>query len=102
MRVHLINKGVVRQYLNDNPKARKALSLWVTVMHHTDWNRVSDIDKTFGLPFISKAEREVKLEIPKSNIIITCGYFFYSKRVYILIRHIQINEVQGNQVEGTV
>lgn len=102
MKVHLINKGLVTQYLNENPKAKKGLSLWITIMNHADWDRLSDIDQTFGLPFISKAEREVKFEIPKSDITITCGYFFNSKRVHFLIRHIQSNEVQGDQVERTV
>lgn len=90
------------RYLNDNPKARKGLSLWMAIMNHAEWDRVSDIDQTFGLPFISKAERQAKFEILRSNITITCGYFFLSKRIYFLIRHIQTNEIQGNQVEGTV
>jgi mRNA-degrading endonuclease HigB of HigAB toxin-antitoxin module len=88
MKVHLINKGLLTQYLNDNPKARKGLLLWITIMNHADWSSLSDIDQTFGLPFISKAEREVKFEIPKSNITITCVYFFQPKRVHFLIRHI--------------
>ena len=90
------------RYLNDNTKPRKGLSLWITIMNHADWNKVADIDQTFGLPFISKAEREVKFEIIKSNITITCAYFFHPKRIHFLIRDIQINEVQGNQIEGTV
>jgi mRNA-degrading endonuclease HigB of HigAB toxin-antitoxin module len=96
MKVHLINKGLVTQYLNDNPKARKGLTLWITIMNHADWDRVSDIDQSFGLPFISKGQREIIFEFAASNVTITCGYYFHIKRVHLLIRHIQINEVQSN------
>jgi len=96
MKVHLINKGLVTKFFNENPKSRKAISIWMKLMNHADWNRVSDIGHTFVLPLISKESREVKFEIPSVNVILTCRYYFYTHRVHIIIRHIQINEVQSH------
>lgn len=102
MKVHLINKGLVTQYLRGHPKTRKSLSLWMTIMNHADWNSLSGVTQTFGLPQISTAECEVRFEVTKAHITVTCKYFFHPDRVHLLIRHIQTNEVQGNQVEGAV
>jgi mRNA-degrading endonuclease HigB of HigAB toxin-antitoxin module len=96
MKVHLINKGLVTSYLGENVKARTALSHWITIMNHADWNNLSDVDQTFALPFISKAEREVRFEIHPSRVIVTCLYYFHANRVHLLIRKIESNEVHGS------
>ncbi|HNL45257.1 MAG TPA: hypothetical protein PKI42_10610 [Cyclobacteriaceae bacterium] len=96
MKVHLINKGLITGFLDNNPKCRKDISIWVKLMNHADWHRLSDIDHTFALPFISKESREVKFEIPSANITITCRYYFCTHRVHIIVRHIQANEVQSH------
>lgn len=96
MKVHLINKGLVTKFFNENPKSRKGISIWIKLMNNADWNRLSDIDHTFAPPFILKEQREVKFKIPSVNIILTCRYYFYTHRVHVIIRHIQVNEVQSH------
>lgn len=96
MKVHLINKGMITEFLNENPKCKKGISIWVKLMDHVDWNRLSDIDHTFAPPFILKEQREVKFEVPTVNIKLTCRYYFYTDRVHIIIKHIQVNEVQSH------
>lgn len=96
MKVNLINKGLITEFLNENPKCKKGISIWVKLMDHVDWNRLSDIDHTFALPLISKESREVEFGIPSANITITCRYYFYTHRAHIIVRHIQANEVQSH------
>jgi mRNA-degrading endonuclease HigB of HigAB toxin-antitoxin module len=96
MKVHLINKGLITEFLNEDPKCKKGISIWVKLMDHVDWNRLSDIDHTFTPPFILKEQHEVKFEIPSVNIILTCRYYFHTHRVHVIIKHIQVNEVQSH------
>jgi mRNA-degrading endonuclease HigB of HigAB toxin-antitoxin module len=94
MKVHLINKRLITEYLENNKVAKKNLSTWLTIMTNTDWNALPDVNETFG--FASKQGREVKFYMPLSNLRIACRYYFQSSRVHILIRRIEIHEVHGD------
>lgn len=100
MRVHLINRRLITEYLERNKEARKSVSAWLTIMAHADWNSLTDVNETFG--FISKQGREIKFYIAISNLVVVCRHHFHANRVHILIRKIEIHEVHIDQVQRTI
>lgn len=100
MKVHLINKRLITEYMERHKDSRKSLSAWLTIMNHTDWNSVADINETFG--FTSRQGRDVTFHISIASLRITCRYHFLTNRVHLIIRKIEIHEVHSNQVERAV
>jgi mRNA-degrading endonuclease HigB of HigAB toxin-antitoxin module len=94
MKVHLINKRLITEYLESNKEAKRNLSTWLTIITNADWSVLVDVNETFG--FTSKEGRELKFYIPLSNLRVACRYHFHSNRVHILIRKIEIHEVHGD------
>ena len=100
MKVHLINRRLITEYLERNKEARKSISTWLTIMAHADWNTLADINETFG--FTSKQGREIRFYIPLSNLVVACRSYFHANRIHILIREIEIHEVFSDQVQRPV
>jgi len=100
MKVHLINTYLITEYMERHKDSSKSLSAWLTIMNHTDWSAVADINETFG--FTSRQGRDVTLYVSTASVIIVCRYHFLVNRVHLIIRKIEIHEVQGNQVERAV
>lgn len=100
MRVHLINKHLILDYLQRNKEAKKGVSTWLTIMANADWNTLSDMNETFG--FTLRQVREVTFYIAAASVRISCRCHFLANRVHLIIRKIEIHEVQGNQVERAI
>ena len=100
MKVHLINKRLITEYLERNKDARKGLSAWLTIMNNTDWNSVTDINETFG--FTSRQGRDVTFYISIASLRITCRYHFLANRIHLIIQKIEFHEVPRHQVERAV
>lgn len=100
MKVHLINRRLITEYLERHKDSRKSLSTWLTIMNHADWNSAADINETFG--FTSRQGRDVTFYISAANPRITCRCHLLPNRVHLIIRKIEIHEVHSDQIQRAV
>lgn len=93
MRIHLINKPLIEEFLMQNFRHRKAISTWLTTIKYANWSRRSDISDTFGMPKVSKDNSsQVVFELIPSNCIITCQYVFHVNRIHLFLCEIKTHE----------
>ena len=48
MKVHLIKKQTIEEYIKDNARAKSSFKLWLGVLVYADWDDPEDILNTFG------------------------------------------------------
>jgi len=48
MRVHLIKRQTIEQFVVKNARGRSTFQNWLSVVRFADWNKPEDIRKTFG------------------------------------------------------
>jgi len=48
MRVHLIEKQTVQDYMDGHASGRSSFENWLTGVKYADWDTPADIQKTFG------------------------------------------------------
>ncbi len=48
MRVHLIKRQTIEQFVAKNARGRSSFQNWLTTIRFADWNKPEDIRKTFG------------------------------------------------------
>jgi mRNA interferase HigB len=91
MKIHLINKELVEEFLKENPKHRSNLSTWLTAINHANWDCVSDMSETFGIFLLSKNDHQVVFNMAGLDCKIVCRYIFNSKRIHLFIKVVESN-----------
>jgi len=86
MRVHLIKKQSVEDYVAGHANSRISFSTWLTAIKYADWNSAADIKKTFGAAdLLGKGSNRVVFDIGGNNCRMICKYVFGDKRVHLFI-----------------
>lgn len=52
MKIHLIKKQTIEQYVGNNVQSKGAFSKWISIMKWVDWNNLKDIKSTFNTAVI--------------------------------------------------
>ena len=48
MRVHLVKKQTIEEYVKDNARSRPSFKLWLLTLNGANWNNPENILETFG------------------------------------------------------
>ena len=48
MRVHLIKKQSIEEFVRKNARSRTSFSIWLSVIRRVEWNEPNDIIATFN------------------------------------------------------
>jgi mRNA interferase HigB len=104
MKVHLIKKPIIEQYVSKHASSKAAFEKWITAICHADWDKPEDIRQTFGsADLLGNGCERVVFNVGGNNYRLIAKYYFGEKRVHLYVlwigTHAEYDElcIKGNQ-----
>lgn len=86
MRIHLIKKQSIEDYVLKNARSRSSFETWLSIIRHADWEEPNDIISTFNsADILGKGSYRVVFNIGGNNYRLICKYHFGITRVHLFI-----------------
>lgn len=89
MKVHLIKKSTIANYIQENANSRFSMESWIKTISEADWSIPGDIFQTFNsADILSKGCSRVVFNVGGNKYSIICSYKFGLKRVDLFVKWI--------------
>ena len=89
MKVHLIKKQSIEDYVLKNARSRVSFEVWLSVIKRADWEEPNDIIATFNsADILGKGSDRVIFNIGGNNNRLICKYYFGKTRVHLFVKWI--------------
>jgi len=89
MKVHVIKKQTVEDYISKNARSNPSFEIWFSILKRANWKEPSDIIKTFNsADIIGKSSERVIFNIGGNNYRVICKYHFGETKVHLFIKWI--------------
>jgi len=86
MRVHLIKKQAIEEYVAGHAASKSSFEYWVTAVKYADWKQVVDIQQTFGTAdILGKGSNRVVFDIGGNTYRMICRYHFGITKVRLFV-----------------
>ena len=86
MRVHLIRKETILDYVKGNVQRKIPFEEWLTVIKVADWKVPNDIKQTFrSADLLGKGSDRIVFDIGGNNYRMICKYAFGEKQIHLFI-----------------
>ncbi len=87
MKVHLIKKQSIEDYILKNARSRASFEIWLSIIKRVDWNEPNQILTTFGSADIpGRSSNRVVFNIGGNNYRMICKYHFGNTMVHLFIK----------------
>ena len=85
MRVHLIKKQTVEDFVKTNVQSRNSFEDWLEKIKYADWEKPDDIKATYGsADLLGKSSNRIVFDIGGNNYRMICKYFLVRSRYIYL------------------
>ncbi|WP_232526586.1 type II toxin-antitoxin system HigB family toxin [Marinilabilia rubra] len=89
MKIHLIKKQSIEDYVLKNARGRVSFEIWLSIIKRVDWNEPKEIISTFNsADILGKGSDRVVFNIGGNNFRLICKYHFGSSKVHLFIKWI--------------
>ncbi len=89
MKVHLIKKQVIENYVLRNASSRASFMIWLSIIKRVDWKKPNEIISTFNsADILGKGSDRVVFNIGGNNYRLICKYYFGNARVHLFVKWI--------------
>lgn len=89
MKVHLIKKQSIEDYVLKNARSRASFEIWLSIIKRVDWNEPNKIIATFSSSdILGIGSDRVVFNIGGNNYRLICKYHFGNTRVHLFIKWI--------------
>ena len=89
MKVHVIKKQTVEDYICKNARSKTSFEIWFSILKRANWKKPSDIVITFNsADIIGKSSERVIFNIGGNNYRVICKYHFGETKVHLFIKWI--------------
>jgi mRNA interferase HigB len=89
MRVHLIKKQSIEDYVQKNARSRASFEIWLSIIKRVDWKEPNEIILTFNSSdILGKGSDRVIFNIGGNNYRMICKYHFGETKVHLFIKWI--------------
>lgn len=89
MKVHLIKKQSIEDYILKNARSRASFEVWFSILKRADWNDPNDIISTFhSADILGKSSDRVVFNIGGNNYRLICKYHFGNMKVHLFVKWI--------------
>ena len=89
MKVHLIKKQSIEDYVLKNARSRASFEIWLSIIKRVDWNEPNEIISTFNrADILGKGSDRVVFNIGGNNYRLICKYYFGDTRVHLFVKWI--------------
>lgn len=86
MKVHLIKKQTIEDYILINPASKSSFEDWLEKLKHADWVISADTRRTFGsADLLGRSSNRVIFNIGGNNYRLIRKYFFGKKQVHLFV-----------------
>lgn len=107
MRVHLIKKQSIVDFVTANARSRSSFEEWLGKLQWADWEKPSDIKETFGTAdLLGKGSSRIVFDIGGNHYRIICKYVFGEKQVHLFVcwvgTHAMCDSLNNNNEQYTV
>lgn len=89
MKVHLIKKQTIEDYILRNARSKASFEIWLSIIKLVDWQEPNEIISTFkSADILGKGSDRVVFNIGGNNYRLICKYHFGDTRVHLFIKWI--------------
>ncbi|MFA6402509.1 MAG: type II toxin-antitoxin system HigB family toxin [Salinivirgaceae bacterium] len=89
MKIHLIKKQTIEDYIKNNAQSKASFEIWLSVLKRADWNEPNEIVSTFNsADILGKSSERVVFNIGGNHYRIICRYHFGINAVHLFIKWI--------------
>jgi len=86
MKIHLVKKSTIENYVLNHADSRNVLRLWQLVLKGTEWDSPQDIINTFSYSdLLGNGTDRVVFNIGGNKYRMICHYVFGEKEVHLFI-----------------
>ena len=86
MKVHLIRKETIEEFVRNNPQSKLPFGDWLSKIKYADWEKPTDIQNTFpSADLLGKSSNRVVFDIGGNNYRMICKYAFGDKQVHLFV-----------------
>ena len=91
MKVHLIKRQSIEEYMRQNARSRASFRLWISLLKKADWEEPGNISETFGAAdLLGNGSDRVVFNIAGNNYRMICKYHFGVTKVHLYVKWIGI------------
>ncbi|MFW5761061.1 MAG: type II toxin-antitoxin system HigB family toxin [Cyclobacteriaceae bacterium] len=89
MRVHLIKKQSIEDYVRKNARSRTSFEIWLSIIKRVDWKEPNEIISTYNnADILGKGTDRVVFNIGGNNYRMICKYHFGESKVHLFVKWI--------------
>ncbi len=89
MKVHLIKRQSIEEYMRQNARSRASFRLWISLLKKADWEEPGNISETFGAAdLLGNGSDRVVFNIAGNNYRMICKYHFGAIKVHLYAKWI--------------
>ena len=89
MKVRLIRKKSIENFVIQHARSRSSFRIWLTVLKMSEWTVPNDILSTYGAAdLLGNGSNRVVFDIPGNNYRMICKYHFGKTMVHLYIKWI--------------
>ena len=89
MKIHLIKKQTIEDYIKENAQARVAFEIWYSIIKGAEWSEPSDIITTYGsADILGSGSKRAVFNIGGNKYRMICTYNFGQSQVHLFIKWI--------------
>jgi len=89
MKVHLIKKQSIEDYVQNNARSRTSFELWLSIIKRVDWNEPNEIRLTFNsADILGQGSDRVVFNLGGNKYRMICKYYFGNTRVHLFVKWI--------------
>lgn len=86
MKVHLIRKETIHEYIKGNAQSKIPLEEWLMAIKMANWKTINDIKQTFrSADILGKSSERIVFDIGGNNYRIICKYAFGDTQIHLFI-----------------
>ncbi len=107
MKIHLVKKRSVIDYVSANPNAGKPIENWLKVLKGARWKKPSDILRSFrSADILGKGTNRVVFDLGGNNYRCICTYKFGKHFVHLFVNwigtHSEYDKICKDNLQYTV
>ena len=84
MKVRLVKRKTIEDYVQDNARSRSSFRIWLTNLKFADWSEPNDILDTYGsADLLGRGSSRIVFDIGGNNYRMICKYLFGETKAHL-------------------
>ena len=107
MKIHLIKKQSIIDFIIENTQSRVSFNNWLEIIKQIDWKEPNDIIATFNsADILGQSSNRVVFNIGGNKYRIICSYHFGITKIHLFVKwigtHAEYSKLCNNSLQYTI